>query len=93
MHAAGLEHDWTIGGMSDLVGTQKCSDSISLCSILCRPITCLCAYCCQGSVGKDVAIRGTFGEYVFTFSAPDVSNALVDISSAAMAYKVVQQQY
>ena len=82
-----------VSGISDLVGAQKCCQSISLCSILCCPITCLCACCCQGSVGKDVGIRGTFGEYVFTFSAPDVSNALVDISSAVMPYKVARQQY
>ncbi|CAF1194442.1 unnamed protein product [Rotaria sordida] len=73
--------------MSDTVMGGSCCPSSGGGNTLC----CLCS--CADTPGKQIGIRGAFGEEVFTFALSDVSSALVDIPAAAMPHKTAGQQY
>ncbi|CAF3958755.1 unnamed protein product, partial [Adineta steineri] len=70
-----------ISFISDTVVKQDCYSSIC-----CR---CLCCFlsCCRGTGGKQVGIRGAFGEEIFTFTFNDAARALQEIPAAAMPHK------
>jgi hypothetical protein len=82
-----------ISTMSNTVMKRSGCPSLDCGSILCCILLCFCEPCCRGQGGKEIGIRGAFGEEVFTFAKGDVSSALKEIPVAAMPHKTATHRY
>ncbi|CAF3428132.1 unnamed protein product [Rotaria socialis] len=82
-----------ISTISDAASGRSSCPSLNCCSIICCIMCCICGLCCKNSRGKEIAIRGGFGEEIFTFALADVPSALADIPAAAIPHKTSLHRY
>ncbi|CAF2187300.1 unnamed protein product [Rotaria magnacalcarata] len=82
-----------ISAISDAALGRNSCPSLNCSSIICCILCCICAPCCKSSRGKDIAIRGAFGEEIFTFALADIPSALADIPAAAIPHKTSLRRY